>query len=343
MQQDALDVGDPAAGGARGEAADQPHRRGDGDGDHDDDDQCADRRRSRRPSRGDRRASRTPRSTCCGTPTPAGRRARRRPPPTAPANPTLLVPRRATVRERASGASPHGAACVSERTGSHVSTLLVRANFRGARRRRAVVFVADAAAVRHRHAPDPTAGHAPARRGRDLPVRADGLWPAAHRPRAGDHGVRRARPLPAMAGPARPAGLQRHRHRRRHHRSGQPRGPSVAGDHGALRAGLVPGDGRDQRRPARCHTARHGLRRRHGGDDRATGRRRQGLRDGRRCLPGRRRGARLRLAGPPGPRRPGRRRRRPGRRRRRAQAAPGRLRALEAGQAGRAVVAVAVG
>ena len=111
-----------------------------------------------------------------------------------------------------------------------------------------------------------------------------------------------------------------------------------------VRGGLVRGDGRHRRRPPDRHPPRHRLRRRRWStmigqlvDDRP------GLRHRRRRLPRRRDGRGLRPARPPVARRHARRRRRARGLRRRAEAPPGRLRAVEAGQAGRAVVAVAVG
>ena len=100
--------------------------------------------------------------------------------------------------------------------------------------------------------------------GVDLPVRPHGLRPAAPRPRPGHAGVRRARPLPALDGPRRPPGVERHRHRRPHHRPRRARAAAVAGHHDEVRAGVVRGDGRHRRRPARRHPPRHRVRRRDG-------------------------------------------------------------------------------
>ena len=79
------------------------------------------------------------------------------------------------------------------------------------------------------------------------------------------------------------------------------------------------------------------------GDDRPARRVGHAYLDRRRRVPVRRDGPGLRPARPPVARRHARRRRRARGVRRRAEAPPGRLRAVEAGQAGRAVVAVAVG
>ena len=110
-----------------------------------------------------------------------------------------------------------------------------------------------------------------------------------------------------------------------------------------VRGGLVAAMDAHRRARPTDDPARHGVRRRDGGDDRRAGRHRSGVLDRRRRLPLGRDGGGLRPARPP----VARRHRSPaaaigGRRRRRASATR-RLRAVEVGQAGRAVVAVAVG
>ena len=108
-----------------------------------------------------------------------------------------------------------------------------------------------------------------------------------------------ARPLPAMDRPRRPAGLQRHRHRRPDHQPRQRRAPALAGHHHEVRAGVVRRSGADGRRPARRHAPRHRVRRRDGDDDRPARRDRPRLHHRRRRVPRRRDGRGLRAAGPP--------------------------------------------
>ena len=122
--------------------------------------------------------------------------------------------------------------------------------------------------VRHRHEGGPRARRTRAGQGEHLHLRADGVRPAAPRSRPVHARVRRADPLPALAGDRGAAGLQRHGHRRPHHRAGPARTTSVGRDHRQVRAGVVDGDGRARGRPPRRHAPRHGVRRRDGGHDR---------------------------------------------------------------------------
>ena len=150
------------------------------------------RRRTRRCGR-DRRA-------------PLGRTGRRRRPPSA--RPSAPRCRRASACP-----GPVGIRAMLRATGP---------NHAGERRLRSYRWVR-APPVRHRHAGGPGARHARARQGEHLPLRSDGVRPAAPRSRPVRARVRRPDPLPALAGRRRAAGLQRDRHRRPDHRAGPAR------------------------------------------------------------------------------------------------------------------------
>ena len=181
--------------------------------------------------------------------------------------------------------------------------------------------------------------------GVDLPVRPDRLRPAAPRPRAGDARVRRARRYLEWTRARGAARLQHHRHRRQDHRPGQ-RARAGRGRTSPTKCEAVwfDGDGRHRRRPPDDipHATEY--------VDEMVAMIGELVDDRTRptspttaCTSSVETVAGLRAARPPVARRHARRRRRPRGVRRRAQAPPGRLRAVEAGQAGRAVVAVAVG